>query len=65
MFNMTGSGERAGSGVPDIFAVWKTQGWKTLEAEEQYNPDRTILRLSFEKQAEKISWPKQLLTSKK
>ena len=51
MFNMIGIGERAGSGVPDIFAVWESQGWKAPEVEEQYNPDRTILTLSFEKQA--------------
>ena len=51
MFNTIGSGERAGSGVPDIFAVWESQGWKAPEVEEQYNPDRTILTLSFEKQA--------------
>ena len=55
MFNMIGIGERAGSGVPDIFAVWESQGWKAPEVEEQYNPDRTILTLSFEKQAEKTS----------
>ena len=47
MFNMIGIGERAGSGVPDIFAVWKTQGWEPPMIEEQYNPDRTILTLSF------------------
>ena len=51
MFNMIGIGERAGSGVPDIFAVWESQGWKAPEVEEQYNPDRTILKLSFEKKA--------------
>ena len=55
MFNMIGIGERAGSGVPDIYAVWDAQGWKAPEVEEQYNPDRTILTLSFEKQAEKTS----------
>ena len=47
MFNMIGIGERAGSGVPDIFAVWDSQGWKAPEVEEQFNPDRTILTLSF------------------
>lgn len=53
MFNMIGIGERAGSGVPDIFAVWDSQGLVAPEIEEQYNPDRTILTLSFtEKQAE-------------
>jgi len=60
MFNMIGIGERAGSGVPDIFAVWESQGWKEPTVDEQYNPDRTILTLSFEKnkrkeQAEKTS----------
>ena len=47
MFNIIGIGERAGSGVPDIYDVWKTQGWETPVVEEQYNPDRTILTLSF------------------
>lgn len=56
MFNMIGIGERAGSGVPDIFSVWEQEGWKEPEIEEQYGPDRTILTLSFEKkQAKKIS----------
>ena len=47
MFNMIGIGERAGSGVPDIFAVWKSQGWVPPTVDEQYNPDRTMLTLSF------------------
>lgn len=56
MFNLIGIGERAGSGVPDIFAVWESQGWEEPAVDEQYNPDRTILTLSFaEKQAEKTS----------
>ena len=28
MFNLIGIGERAGSGVPDIYSVWEQQGWK-------------------------------------
>ena len=56
MFNMIGIGERAGSGVPDIFAVWQKEGWEAPDVEEQYNPDRTILTLAFtQKQAEKTS----------
>ena len=39
MFNMIGIGERAGSGVPDIFAVWESQEWKPPVVEEQYSPD--------------------------
>ena len=60
MFNMIGIGERAGSGVPDIYSVWENQGWEKPIVEEQYNPDRTILSLSFtKKEAEKISGKKQ------
>ena len=56
MFNMIGIGERAGSGVPDIYAVWDSQGWKEPIVEEQYNPDRTILKLFLiKKQAGKTS----------
>ena len=47
MFNLIGIGERAGSGVPDIYSVWEQQGWKLPEVIEQYGPDRTILKLSF------------------
>jgi len=56
MFNLIGIGERAGSGVPDIYEVWDTQGWKEPSVEELYNPDRTSLLLAFvSKQAEKTS----------
>lgn len=56
MFNMIGIGERAGSGVPDIFSVWEQEGWKEPEVEEQYGPDRTILTLPLvKKSAIKIS----------
>lgn len=49
MFNLIGIGERAGSGVPDIYSVWEQQGWKQPEVIEEYDPDRTILRLSLVK----------------
>ena len=49
MFNLIGIGERAGSGVPDIYSVWEQQGWKQPEVIEEYGPDRTILKLLFVK----------------
>ena len=56
MFNLISIGERAGSGVPDIFSVWADKGWCEPVVEEQYQPDRTILTLAFtKKQAEKTS----------
>lgn len=48
MFNLIGIGEHAGSGVPDIFEVWNSEGLKTPEVEEQFGvdvPDRTTLVL--------------------
>ena len=47
MFNMIGIGEREGGGVPDIYSVWKNQGWIAPQVIEEYLPDRTILKLSF------------------
>ena len=47
MFNLIHVGERAGSGVPNIFSIWNDEGWITPEVEELYQPDRTILKLSF------------------
>jgi predicted HTH transcriptional regulator len=55
MFNLIGIGERAGSGIPDIYQVWEDEGWVTPKVEERYNPDRTILTLSFAKTGGKVA----------
>lgn len=53
---MIGIGERAGSGIPDIYQIWKNEGWAMPVVEEKYNPDRTCLTLTFaKKQAIKTS----------
>ena len=44
MFNLINIGERAGSGVPNIF---NEEGFVEPEIEERFDPDRTILTLSF------------------
>lgn len=60
MFNLINIGERAGSGVPNIFNVWADEGWVEPVIEEQFEPDRTILSLEFKKkQAKKTSEGKQ------
>ena len=64
MFNLIGIGERAGSGVPDIYAVWDSQGWITPDVNEQYGPDRTILTLTLaEKSADKTGDENQRIKS--
>ena len=45
MLNLLMIGERAGSGVPNIFSVWENNKWDAPVIEEQYGPDRTILTL--------------------
>ena len=47
MFHMIKIGERAGSGVPDIYKVWEQEGWDAPKVEERFYPDRTILTLPF------------------
>lgn len=47
MFNLINIGERAGSGVPNIFNIWADEGWEEPIIEEKFDPDRTILSLSF------------------
>ena len=64
MFNLIDIGERAGSGVPDIFNVWNVEGFESPEIIEEFDPDRTKLILSFEKrkkQAIKTSDKKQAI----
>ena len=53
MFNLIGIGERAGSGVPELFSVWKNEGWEEPVIEERFNPDRTVLTMSFSKKVPK------------
>ena len=47
MFNLIGIGERAGSGVPRIFDVWKQYGWLSPEVDENYKFIRTTFVLPF------------------
>mgnify|MGYP002625433559 CR=1 FL=1 len=48
MFNLIGFGERAGSGVPDIYATWREAGYVDPTVEEQFGsgqPNRTVVTL--------------------
>ena len=71
MFNFIDIGERAGSGIPNIYSVWKAEGWAAPNYKEQMNPDRTVLALplspekaSDEKQAIKTGDKKQTISDK-
>lgn len=53
LFNMIDIGERAGSGIPNIFRVWREQGWMEPVITELFEPDRIILSLPFKKSDDK------------
>jgi len=55
MFNLIDIGERAGSGIPNIYRVWREQGWVTPEIEEGFEPERTTLSLTMRKIGDKKS----------
>lgn len=45
MFNLINIGERAGSGIPNIYNVWKKQGWQESRIAESFEPARIMLTL--------------------
>ena len=53
MFNLIDIGERAGSGIPNIFRVWHEQGWTAPVISENFDPDRIMLSLAFKKSDDK------------
>ena len=53
MFNLIDIGERAGSGIPNIFRVWREQGWIAPVISENFDPDRIMLSLAFKKSDDK------------
>jgi len=53
MFNLIDIGERSGSGIPNIFSVWKKQGWPAPLITESFEPDRITLSLEIEKSGDK------------
>lgn len=47
MFNLVDIGERAGSGIPSIFSIWRKQGWPAPKITETFEPERITVRLTM------------------
>ena len=47
MFNLINIGERAGSGISNIYNVWKKQGWEEPIIIESFDPERIVLSLAI------------------
>lgn len=61
MFNLIDIGERAGSGVPEMFSVWEDQGWEEPVIEERFGEaERTVLVLSFKKKVREKTQEKRI-----
>lgn len=55
MFNMADIAARTGSGIPNIFRVWKKQGWAVPEIREDIAPERITLLLHMKSGGEALS----------
>lgn len=57
MFTLLNMGERAGSGLSNIFSVWQSQGWDKPELTEYLQPERTVLYLQMASHDQVFSVP--------
>ena len=55
MFNLIDIGERAGSGIPNIYSVWTKQNMAEPEITEAFEPERVTLSLRIKKIGDKKS----------
>ena len=56
MFNLIDIGERAGSGIPNIYNVWKARNWENPQIDERFDRvERVYLMLPVKKQPIKNS----------
>lgn len=53
MFNVVDIGESEGGGIPNIYRVWRKQGWKIPVIMEKFKPERITLSLAIEKEDHK------------
>ena len=56
--------KKASGGVPELFSVWKDQGWVEPIITEEFDPDRTILIMKFLKRNIKEKVHKKECTKK-
>ena len=60
MFNLVGIGERAGSGIPNLYSVWAAEKWPAPVYEEEFGPDRTILTMKLNTFSDSIELQEKL-----
>lgn len=45
MFRLVDVGEYTGGGIPNLYRIWKSEGWPEPVFSESYSPDRVLLTL--------------------
>ena len=58
MFTLINVGERSGTGLCDLFSVWRSHGFKTPEIAESITPERVTLILEMEPEAYNDEYPR-------
>lgn len=54
MFTLIGGGEKMGSGIPEIFSVWRKEGWAEPLITERYDPLRITMYLPLTNKINKL-----------
>lgn len=54
MFHLIDIGERTGNGIPNIYQIWKRQGWPAPAILQHFAPERTTLSLAV---SQRFSFP--------
>ena len=47
LFALVEIGEKLGTGLVQLFALWEKNGWPRPELREQFDPERTVLTLDY------------------
>ena len=47
MFSLIGYGERAGSSLPEVYAIWENHHWPVPQIEQEFNHDRTRFIMEY------------------
>lgn len=55
MFHLVNIGGGTGSGIPNIYSVWRRQGWAMPVIEEQFAPERITFSLWIGKPGEEMA----------
>ena len=54
LFALVEIGEKLGTGLFQLFALWKEHGWPEPQLQEQFDPERTVLTLEYNDKEDEV-----------